>query len=157
MLQFDSTITHQWIFDTDVIDLMIISDEVAQLLTKKLGQLPTPLVQAMKIISCIGYQINRSTIDLLNINSQSQFNMENMLQMAINEGLIERAVSRGNWPNLSTPKESFPPSFSPFQSQLILFFNANYRVRYINSHTIQSKKLSTHPYLLIAANFYIKA
>ncbi|KAL7535547.1 hypothetical protein ACHAXR_009149 [Thalassiosira sp. AJA248-18] len=90
MLEF-SVGRRRWMWDCEVIDMLMISDEVAELLTTRFNKMAFPLCQTMKIVSCLGYQASSSTIDLLNLGHQVPFNMQDALHTAINEGFMEKA------------------------------------------------------------------
>lgn len=81
-----------FVFDCDVIDMQVMPDGVAELLASRFHQLPLRLVQTLKILSCIGTQMDYSTIEMLNLNQQVlSFHMQDELDHAIHEGLLERA------------------------------------------------------------------
>jgi len=85
MLQY--SVSHRrWMWDCDVIDMQMISDGVAELLTTRFNQLPLHLMKTVIIASCFGSQVEDSTIDLL-----KPFNMQGALQLAIREGIMEKA------------------------------------------------------------------
>lgn len=80
----------RWIWDDEVIDLQMISEGVAELLARKLHQLPKDILQTLKICSCLGSQVNRSTIRRLD-SGNLPFSLLESLDAAVNEGLMERA------------------------------------------------------------------
>ncbi|KAL7529436.1 hypothetical protein ACHAXR_005476, partial [Thalassiosira sp. AJA248-18] len=91
MLEF-SVKSRRWIWDCDTIDLQMISDDVAGLLTSTFNRLPITLMKTLKIISCFGNQIDDSTIDAINSGHQVlPFDMQNELQQAVKEGMLEKA------------------------------------------------------------------
>mmetsp|Transcript_12564 Transcript_12564/g.27248 ORF Transcript_12564/g.27248 Transcript_12564/m.27248 type:complete len:1558 (+) Transcript_12564:111-4784(+) len=91
MLEF-SVNSRRWTWTCDVIDKQMISDGVAQLMTTRFIQLPHHLMQTVTIVSCFGSQVDNSTIDLLNIGHQLlPFNMQDALELAIKEGILEKA------------------------------------------------------------------
>lgn len=81
--------SHRWTWDDTAIDLQMISGGVVGLLTKKLKQLPSDVIEALKVISCLG-QANISTIELLDLGEFVP-NMFEALESAIKEGIVERA------------------------------------------------------------------
>ena len=92
MLEF-STKSNRWDWDLEVIDMQMISDGVAQLLSSRLSQLSKPLLETLKIISCLGCQVDVAIISMLNEEQQLlPINMEDTLHLAIQEGIIDRAV-----------------------------------------------------------------
>lgn len=89
MLRF-SVKERRWIWDDEVIDLQMISEGVAELLARKLHQLPKDILQTLKICSCLGSQVNRSTIRRLD-SGNLPFSLLESLDAAVNEGLMEKA------------------------------------------------------------------
>eukprot|EP00571_Detonula_confervacea_P007852 CAMPEP_0172328136 /NCGR_PEP_ID=MMETSP1058-20130122/60192_1 /TAXON_ID=83371 /ORGANISM="Detonula confervacea, Strain CCMP 353" /LENGTH=1251 /DNA_ID=CAMNT_0013045237 /DNA_START=1035 /DNA_END=4787 /DNA_ORIENTATION=- len=91
MLEF--SIEHRrWMWDCDIVDMQMISDDVAKLLTKTFSKLPFHLMQTVKIVSCLGSQVEESTIIALNSrNEVLSFNMLNELEQAVKEGIMEKA------------------------------------------------------------------
>jgi len=79
----------RWIWDEITIDLQMISEGVVELLTRKLQQLPHNVIEALKVVSCIG-QINVATIELLDLG-QFVPDMFKALKSAVQEGIIDRA------------------------------------------------------------------
>ncbi|KAL7531012.1 hypothetical protein ACHAXR_007019, partial [Thalassiosira sp. AJA248-18] len=79
----------RWIWDDTAIDLQMISEGVADFLTKKLKQLPNDVVETLKVASCFG-QVNVSTIQLLD-SGQFVPNMLGALDLAVKEGIVEKA------------------------------------------------------------------
>lgn len=70
----------------------MISDGVVNLLTTTINELPLTLLQTVKIISCIGYQVEESTIMALDSrNKLLSFNMLSELPRAVAEGILEKA------------------------------------------------------------------
>ena len=90
MLEY-SVQSRRWIWDLDVIDMQMISEGVAELLTTRFDQLPDFVLRALKIASCLGSQVNRSIIDLVNSAQGIPFSMQDALKMAMGEGLVEKA------------------------------------------------------------------
>jgi predicted ATPase len=91
MLQF-SVRHRRWMWDCDVVDLQMISEGVAELLTTTFNQLPSELMKTLKIASCLGCQVEKSTIDALDSrNEVLPFSMLNQLELAIKEGILEKA------------------------------------------------------------------
>ncbi|KAL7532473.1 hypothetical protein ACHAXR_004648, partial [Thalassiosira sp. AJA248-18] len=87
MLEF-SVKSRRWIWDNDTVDMQVISDGVAELLTTTLGTLPSTLMQTLKIVSCFGSQVEESTIDVLNSSDEIlHANMHEELQSAVKEGI----------------------------------------------------------------------
>jgi len=86
--------SRRWVWDYDTIDMQMISDDVAEFLTKKLEQLPEDMIKAIKVASCIGCYVNMATIQLLDLG---QFVPANRLlrsfESAVKEGVMEKAGS----------------------------------------------------------------
>ena len=97
MLQF-SVDSCCWIWNYDVIDMQMISKGgVAELLATKFNQLPLPLMQTVKIVSCLGSQAEESTLSLLNsghhVHRIVPFDLLNQIEIAVNEGIMEKVGS----------------------------------------------------------------
>lgn len=90
MLQY-SVASRRWTWDCEVIDMQMISEEVAGLLTTRFSQLPLPLMQTVIVTSCFGSQVDEPTMELLNAGQLLPFNMLDALVFAINEGILEKA------------------------------------------------------------------
>jgi predicted ATPase len=91
MLSF-SVESRQWKWDCDVVDMTMISDGVAELLTTLFSQLPSALMKTLKVISCLGYQVETSTLEALNSrNEVLPFSMQTQLELAVQEGIMEKA------------------------------------------------------------------
>ena len=93
LLQF-SVKERRWIWDEDVIDLQMISDGVANLLTQKLERLSPNVLITLKVCCCLGFQVEESAIAMLN-SDDFPFNLTEGLDSAVKEGLMEKAVSCG--------------------------------------------------------------
>ena len=81
--------SRRWTWEDTTIDLQMMSDGVAELLTKNLKQLPSDVIEALKVASCFS-QINMNIIKLLDFG---QFipNMHEALESAVKEGIMEKA------------------------------------------------------------------
>ena len=72
--------------------MQMISDGVVNLLATTINELSVPLLQTVKIISCLGYQVEESTMEVLDSsNKLLSFNMLDELPRAIEEGILEKA------------------------------------------------------------------
>mmetsp|Transcript_3115 Transcript_3115/g.6865 ORF Transcript_3115/g.6865 Transcript_3115/m.6865 type:complete len:754 (+) Transcript_3115:1916-4177(+) len=80
----------RWVWDDTSIDLQLISDSVAEFLTKKLKQLDTDVIVALKVAACIGVQVNTSIIQLLDLG-QFVPNLLQAFESAVKEGVMEEA------------------------------------------------------------------
>lgn len=78
----------RWVWDDVALDMQQISEGVVELLMEKLKQLPKDVVEALKVASCFGYQINISTIQRLR---NLRPNMLVALEAAVKEGIVEKA------------------------------------------------------------------
>ena len=84
----------RWVWDGDNIEKTLMPECVAELLTKKLMQLPYYVVDALKVLSCIGaHQVNESVITILN-EAELSTNMSKALEIAVGQGVMTRADSR---------------------------------------------------------------
>ncbi|KAL7533851.1 hypothetical protein ACHAXR_005483 [Thalassiosira sp. AJA248-18] len=91
MLEF-SVKSRRWKWDCDTVDLQMISVGVAELLTSTFNLLPVPLIKTLKVLSCLGNQIEESTIHVMNSEHQVlPFDMQNELPLAVKEGILEKA------------------------------------------------------------------
>ncbi|KAL7532173.1 hypothetical protein ACHAXR_005679, partial [Thalassiosira sp. AJA248-18] len=91
MLEF-SVRSRRWTWDCDTVDLQMISDGVAELLTSTFNLLPVPLMKTLKVVSCFGNQFEDSSIELMNSCHQVlPFDMHKELQLAVKEGILEKA------------------------------------------------------------------
>ena len=74
-----------WIWDNDTIEMQII-------LATTFSKLPRQLMQTVKIMSCIGFQVEEVTFDALNSgNKLLSFNIHEQLKAAVEEGILEKA------------------------------------------------------------------
>ena len=80
---------HRWVWDDTSIDLQMITESVAEFLTEKLKQLPSDVIKTLNVVSCFG-QVTLSTVRLLDLG-QFVTNMMESLEVAMEEGIIERA------------------------------------------------------------------
>lgn len=92
-LQF-SVKSRRWSFDEEVVDLYTMTNDVADLLTKKLGRLDHHVLETLKEASCIGYQVDICTLNLLQQgNTHQKLRVEDALDLAVHEGIVEKAGS----------------------------------------------------------------
>lgn len=87
---FFSVRDRKWIWDETSIDMQVISEGVVELLIEKLKQLPSNVTQTLMVISCCGFQINHSVIQLMDLG-QFTSDMMGALDRAMKEGIIDRA------------------------------------------------------------------
>jgi len=80
----------RWIWDDISIDIQMISDGVLEFLTRILQQLPQEVLQTLKVVSCLGSQVNLSVIEVLDMG-QFVPDMIQSLELAIKEGIVEKA------------------------------------------------------------------
>ncbi len=90
-LQF-SVKSRQWVWDDDVIDLISISDGVAELLLDKLRMIPSSLLEVLKVAAALGSQVEERTLKLLNDNPLAfGLQLRQSLPLAVQEGFMEKA------------------------------------------------------------------
>jgi len=82
--------SRKWEWDDEVLDFLTISEDVAEFLAHNLNCLGKELVDAMKVCSCIGFQINEIVIPPLDLG-QFVPDLDNLIRLALKEGLMERA------------------------------------------------------------------
>ena len=80
----------RWRWDEEIVDIKMISKSVAELITKKIRHLPENVLTTLKIAACFGSQVEVSTMRILN-SDETAFDMMGALEMAIKEGLMEKA------------------------------------------------------------------
>ena len=82
----------RWEWDVDVVEMQMISADVAGLLTHTFNKLPLQLQKTMEIVSCLGYQVEDSIIEALNsAKTLVPFDMLIEMDLAVKEGLLEKA------------------------------------------------------------------
>ncbi|KAL7550568.1 hypothetical protein ACHAWF_013807 [Thalassiosira exigua] len=81
--------SRRWMWDAVAVDLEMITDGVVDLLMRKLRCLPHDVVEALKIMSCMG-QLKDSILELLDL-SQFVPDLVKALSRAAAEGIVERA------------------------------------------------------------------
>jgi len=93
MLQF-SVKSRRWVWDEDTLDLISITDGVAELLSVKLRILPSSLLQVLKIVAALGSQVDVRTFKILDQDQLGfQLHWAHSLSIAVQEGLMEKAGS----------------------------------------------------------------
>lgn len=91
MLSF-SVKRRRWVWDCDTIELQTVSEGVAELLAASFSQLSPTLMLTLKVVSCLGSQVEESTIDALDSSNEVlSFNMQSQLPLAVHEGILEKA------------------------------------------------------------------
>jgi len=87
----------RFVWDCDILELQVISDDVANLLTTRFDELPDGLMKTLKIVSCLGSQVEKSTLELLNSDQEVlPFNMIDELHRAVKEGIMDHAGKDGS-------------------------------------------------------------
>ena len=76
----------RWIWNNTIM-LEQMPEGVAELLTKKLKDLPSETISALQVMSCFGYSINLSAIQVLDCVP----NMLEALEVALVEGIIDKS------------------------------------------------------------------
>ena len=89
MLEY-SVKNRRWSWDLEVIEQQMISEGVAELLIARFHQLPDGLLKTLEVLASLGSQVNRSTSDILNTAQTIVFDMHDELDLAINEGFLEK-------------------------------------------------------------------
>ena len=85
LLTFDAA-THRWYWDTDAVQAMESSDNVVELIVRKVRKLPTRTQEALKLAACIGYGFELTT--LATIAGESEEAMQGDLKVAFREGFL---------------------------------------------------------------------
>lgn len=81
-----------WEWDADSIDIFPITDSVAELYSFKLQRLSKDILLGVQILSCFGFQVDQQVLDFVaNYDGKESIDMNAALQVAMSEGLIERA------------------------------------------------------------------
>ena len=95
-LTVNNLLTHSfskgWEWDADSIDIFPITDSVAELYSLKLQRLSKDVLLGVQILSCFGFQVDRQILDsVVNYDGNDSVDMNAALQVAVSEGLVERA------------------------------------------------------------------
>jgi len=95
-LTVNNLLTHSfskgWEWDADSIDIFPITDSVAELYSFKLRRLSNNILLGVQILSCFGFQVNQQVLDFVaGYDGQDSVDMNAVLQVALSEGLVERA------------------------------------------------------------------
>lgn len=77
---------HQWIWDIEKIQSQKMTDNVVELMTEKLNQLPPESLRLMEYSACIGNRFKLN--DLAVVSGQDHISIANNLRYAMNEGVI---------------------------------------------------------------------
>lgn len=84
--------SRRWVWDCDTLNVKLISDGAAELLLTSFCGLSPNLMQTLQILSCLGSQVEESTIVALDSRiSILSFDMRNELPLAVREGIMEKA------------------------------------------------------------------
>ena len=91
-LLYYSLADKRWVWDIEAVRAVSIDETVAELLARKLLQLPLNVQESLKVISCLGTQIDHNTLQLL---SQAEVwrDLDVGLEAAVRENILE---SQGN-------------------------------------------------------------
>ena len=95
-LTINNLLTHSfskgWEWDADSIDIFPITDSVAELYAFKLRKLPKDILLGIQILSCFGFQIDQQILNfVVDYDGEKSVDLTLALQVALSEGLIERA------------------------------------------------------------------
>lgn len=86
--------TRGWEWDADSIDILPITDSVAQLYAFKIRKLPKDTLVGMQILSCFGSQVDQHVLSFVaNYDGRNSVDMNATLKVAMSEGLVERAAN----------------------------------------------------------------
>ena len=95
-LTVNNLLTHSfskgWEWDVDSIDIFPITDSVAELYSFKLQRMSKETLLGIQILSCFGFQVDQQVLDFVaDYDGEASVDMSNALQVAVSEGLVERA------------------------------------------------------------------
>ncbi len=86
--------TRGWEWDADSIDILPITDSVAQLYAFKIRKLPKDTLVGMQILSCFGSQVDQHVLSFVaNYDGRNSVDMNATIKVAMSEGLVERAAN----------------------------------------------------------------
>ena len=80
----------RWIWDIEAVKSTQIDKTVLELLSIKLSQLPDDIVDALKVISCIGPKVDKTIIDYLYKSPKSRTEFISCLDSAVSENILEK-------------------------------------------------------------------
>ncbi|NEP78854.1 MAG: AAA family ATPase, partial [Okeania sp. SIO3B3] len=92
-----------WQWDIDQIETVSITDNVVDLMVRKIEKLDKKTQQVLKLAACIGNQFNLEILSI--VNNKSQTVTANELQQALNEGLIFALENNYKIPLLWNPED----------------------------------------------------
>ena len=85
--------TRGWEWDADSIDILLITDSVAELYTFKLRRLPRDTLLGLQILSCFGSQIDQHVLRyVVNYDGEHSVDINTAIHVALSNGLVERAA-----------------------------------------------------------------
>jgi len=82
--------SRQWTWDDLVLDLLTISEDVAEFLAHRLSCLDKEILDAMKVCACIGFQVDELLFPLLQLGHFVP-DFEKSIYLALEEGLMDKA------------------------------------------------------------------
>ena len=97
-LTIDNFLTYSfirgWEWDADSIEMLPITDSVAEMYAFKIRKLPNDALVGMQILSCFGSQVDQHVLSFVtNYDGRNSVDMNAALQVAMSEGLVERAAN----------------------------------------------------------------
>lgn len=88
--------SRQWMWDDMVLDFFDISEDVAEFIADGLQSLKPDIIDTLKVVSALGFQVDDAVIELLD-SCQFVPGMKISLEMAMKEGILEKAGPIWAW------------------------------------------------------------
>ncbi len=104
-ISFDYSLNH-WVWDTEELEAMKITNNVVDLMISRLNELPQETLQALRLAACIGSRFDLSTLEL--ISTERKNSVFDQLNPAIEAGLViqdRHRSSRQDFPRTSTERQ----------------------------------------------------
>lgn len=81
-----------WEWDSDLVDVCPISDDVAELFTSKLQELPSEVLLGLQVLSCFGFQADERVLNFMtDYDGEGSLDMMASIETALDEGLVKKA------------------------------------------------------------------
>ena len=77
----------QWVWDAEAISAKTITGSVADLMTDRMLRYPAEVLRCLKLVACIGYRCERSTLEMLGTDD-TDLSMILALTVAVTDGLL---------------------------------------------------------------------
>lgn len=84
-----SLLAKRWVWNIEDVKLASIDANVAELLTKKMLQLPENIREALKVMACFGSQADEMELQLYHLSCNGR-DLKYCLEYAVNEGILEK-------------------------------------------------------------------